>query len=322
MRIMLQIANRHKAGLARFLPELTLVVVTMIWGVTFLVVHNGLTMSGPLFLVGCRFAVAAVAAAAIAGRALRGLTRYELLAGLAIGGGIFGGHAFQAAGLQTITSSQSAFITAVYVPLVPLLQWALLGRPPRLASWIGIALATLGLVLVAGPGPGAGGLGFGRGEILTLVGALAIAAEILLIGRFAGTVDLARVATVQLAATALLAFATMPVAGEAIPGFSWPLAATVVGLGLASAGIQIAMNWAQATVSPTRATLIYAGEPVWAGIVGRIAGDRLGPAALAGGALIVLAVVVSELDLFRRRRSAQKPSSPGRSGTSTAAAAA
>lgn len=316
---MLHISNRHKAGVARFLPELTLVVVTMIWGVTFLVVHHGLAMSGPLFLVGGRFTIAALGAAAIAGRALGGLTRRELVAGAAIGCGIFGGHALQAAGLQTITSSQSAFVTAVYVPLVPLLQWALLGRRPRLASWAGIALATLGLVLVAGPG--ASGLGFGRGEVLTLLGAIAIAGEILLIGRFAGTVDLARVTAVQLAVTALLAFATMPVAGETVPAFSWTLVAIVSGLGLASAGIQIAMNWAQATVSPTRATLIYAGEPVWAGIVGRLAGDRLGPAALAGGALIVLAVVVSELDLFRKRK-AQKPSSPGSSGASTAAAAA
>jgi drug/metabolite transporter (DMT)-like permease len=317
---MLHTANRDKAGMRRFLPEMTLVVVTMIWGVTFLVVHHGLAMSGPLFIVGCRFAVAAVAAAAFAGRALRGLTRRELVAGAAIGCGIFGGHALQAAGLQTITSSQSAFITAVYVPLVPLLQWALLGRRPRLASWVGIALATAGLLLVAGPG--ASGLGAGRGEVLTLLGAIAIAAEILLIGRFAGRVDLARVTAVQLAVTALLAFATMPVAGEAVPAFSWTLAAIVAGLGLASAGIQIAMNWAQATVSPTRATLIYAGEPVWAGLVGRLAGDRLPASALAGGALIVVAVVVSELDPFRRRRPPQKPSSPGSSGASAAAAAA
>lgn len=315
---MLHMPNRHKTALARSLPELTLVFITMIWGVTFLVVHNGMTMSGPLFLVGCRFAVAALCAIALAGRALRGLTRRELLAGLAISLGIFGGHAFQAAGLQTITSSQSAFITAVYVPLVPILQWAFLGRRPRLASWIGVALAFTGLVLVAGPA--AGSLGLGRGEILTLVGAVAIAGEILLIGRFAGTVDLARVTAAQLAFTALLAFAAMPVVGEAAPTITWPLIATVVGLGLASAGIQIAMNWAQRTVSPTRATLIYAGEPVWAGLVGRIAGDRLPAAALAGGALIVLAVVVSELDL--RRRPAQKPSSVGSSGTSTAATAA
>ena len=320
MRIMLHTATRHKPGLRRHLPELTLVLVTMIWGVTFLVVHHGMTMSGPLFLVGCRFAVAALAAVAIAGRALRGLTRRELLAGIAIGAGIFGGHALQAAGLQTITSSQSAFITALYVPLVPIVQWAALGRRPRLASWIGIALAFGGLLLVAGPGMG--GLGPGRGEMLTLLGALAIAAEILLIGRFAGTVDLARVTVVQLAACSLFAFATMPVTGEAVPGFSWTLVAIVAGLGLASAGIQIAMNWAQRTVSPTRATLIYAGEPVWAGIVGRIAGDRLPTLALVGGALIVAAVVVSELDLRRKRRPDQKPTSAGSSGASTAAAAA
>jgi len=54
------------------------------------------------------------------------------------------------------------------------------------------------------------------------------------------------------------------------------------------------MNWAQKSVSPTRATLIYAGEPVWAGIVGRIAGERLPGLALLGGVLIVLAVIISE----------------------------
>ena len=78
--------------------------------------------------------------------------------------------------------------------------------------------------------------------------------------------------------------------------------ALVAGLGLASAVIQLAMNWAQRSVSPTRATLIYAGEPVWAGVVGRVAGERLPGLALLGAALIVLGVVVSELNLRRRRR--------------------
>ena len=72
------------------------------------------------------------------------------------------------------------------------------------------------------------------------------------------------------------------------------LLASALGLGAASAVIQLAMNWAQKSVSPTRATLIYAGEPVWAGIVGRIAGERLPGLALLGGALIVLAVIISE----------------------------
>lgn len=71
-----------------------------------------------------------------------------------------------------------------------------------------------------------------------------------------------------------------------------------------SAIIQLTMNWAQQSISPTRATVIYAGEPVWAGIVGRIAGEILPSLALLGGVLIVAGVLVSELKI--KRRSQQK----------------
>jgi drug/metabolite transporter (DMT)-like permease len=93
----------------------------------------------------------------------------------------------------------------------------------------------------------------------------------------------------------VLSFLMVVPTQEAIPDFSWLLLASALGLGAASAAIQVAMNWAQKSVSPTRATLIYAGEPVWAGLVGRIAGERLPALALLGGALIVAAVIVSEL---------------------------
>jgi hypothetical protein len=63
--------------------------------------------------------------------------------------------------------------------------------------------------------------------------------------------------------------------GESPPPYSDYLLYSAIGLGLASALIQLTMNWAQRSVSPTRATVIYAGEPVWAGIVGRLAGERL-----------------------------------------------
>ncbi|MNE98737.1 hypothetical protein D3C80_1973010 [compost metagenome] len=46
--------------------------------------------------------------------------------------------------------------------------------------------------------------------------------------------------------------------------------------------------------------MIYAGEPVWAGIVGRIAGERLPGLALIGAGLIVLGVIVSELRIRRK----------------------
>ncbi len=283
--------------------ELVLVFITMLWGGTFLLVHNVMTVSGPMFFVGLRFAAAALFVGVVSARALPGLTLTELKAGVLIGVSIMLGYGLQTMGLQTISSSQSAFITALYVPFVPVLQWLVLGRRPGLMPSIGICLAFLGLMLLAGPEGGT--LHFSEGELVTLVCAIAIAGEIILISRYAGQVDVRRVTVVQLATASLLSFLMIVPTQERIPDFSWLLLASALGLGAMSAVIQVAMNWAQKSVSPTRATLIYAGEPVWAGIVGRLAGERLPGVALIGGLLIVIAVVVSELKVRRLRENAE-----------------
>ena len=277
--------------------EVALVVITMIWGGTFLVVHRAMAHSGPLFFVGLRFVVAAAVTLAVLRPAMSRLTRTELLAGAAVGVTIFLGYALQTIGLQTIPASQSAFITALYVPMVPLLQLAVFRSVPPLAGWLGIGLAFAGLMLLAGPE--AGQLSLDPGEVMTLLGAAAIAAEILLIGRYAPAVDSRRFTVVQLAVAGGLSLALMPVAGESVPAFSWVWLGAALGLGAATALIQLTINWAQRTVSPIRATVIYAGEPVWGGVFGRLAGERLPALALLGALLIVAGVLVSE---WRPRR--------------------
>jgi drug/metabolite transporter (DMT)-like permease len=155
-----------------------------------------------------------------------------------------------------------------------------------------VLLAVIGLMLIAAPEKG---FALGRGETLTLVSTLAIALEIIFISLWAGRVDVARVTVVQLAVTSLLAFAAMIPAGEAVPPFNETVILSACGLGLMTAVIQLVMNWAQQSVSATRATLIYAGEPVWAGLIGWIAGERLPATALLGGALVVAAMIISEI---------------------------
>ena len=284
--------------------EALLILITMFWGGTFLAVQYAVTLSDPFFFVGLRFATAAIAVALISLKSLRGLTLKELKAGVAIGVAIAMGYSLQTWGLQSISSSKSAFITAMYVPLVPLLQWLCLGRIPGIMSCVGIVLAFIGLILLAGPGDNL--LALGPGEIITLVGAIAIAAEIILISAWAGQVDVKRVTVVQLATASLVAFGAMVPAGEAVPALSPGLIIVALGLGIFSAIIQVTMNWAQKSVSPTRATVIYTGEPVWAGIFGRIAGERLPVLALLGGVFIVVGVLVSELKLKRKRKAASE----------------
>ena len=139
-------------------------------------------------------------------------------------------------------------------------------------------------------------------------------AEIILIGLYAKKVDSRRVTFVQLLTAGLVSFALMPIMGEAVPAFSWLWAGAAIGLGLASAIIQLTMNWAQKSVSPTRAPVISAGEPVWGGIVGRLAGDRLPALALAGAGLIVAGVLASEAKFGRgkktRQTDAKRPAPP------------
>lgn len=292
-------ASNSRLSLRITRQELVLIFITMVWGGTFLVVHRAMSHSGPFFFVGLRFATASLLLAFFFRRYLRHMTWLEVKAGALIGVSIAGGYGLQTWGMQTISSSQSAFLTALYVPVVPLLQWVFLRRPPGLMAWIGIMLAFTGLVLVAGPQDGS--LTLNAGEIATLLSTLAIAAEIILISRFAGQVDVRRVTLIQLMVASACAFVFMIPNGESVPTISTPLLLSALGLGAASALIQVTMNWAQRSVSPTRATVIYAGEPVWAGVVGRIAGERLPAAALLGGALIVCGVIVSELRLRRKK---------------------
>lgn len=287
--------------------EAALLAITAVWGSTFLLVHWAMEHSGPWFFVGIRFLVAGLISIVIFRRALRGIRWRDIGAGVAIGAMIHLGYGLQTVGLQTIDSSTSAFITAMYIPLVPFAQWAVFRRRPPALAFVGAGLAFVGLVLIAGPD--AMTLSLGSGEVLTMISTLPIAAEIILISVFAGRIDLGRITVVQLLTAGVLGILTMPVVGEAVPAFSWIWVGCAVGLGAASCLIQLTMNWAQKSVSPTRATIIYAGEPVWAAVIGRIAGERLPATALLGGALVVLGILASELKLVRRSRATASESS-------------
>lgn len=209
--------------------EIALIAVTAVWGSTFLLVHWAMQHSGPWFFVGIRFLIAGLISVVICRRALRGMRWRDIGAGVAIGVMIHLGYGLQTVGLQTIDSSTSAFITAMYIPLVPLAQWAVFRKRPPAMAFVGAALAFLGLLFIAGPDAFA--LTLGSGEILTLISTLPIAAEIILISVFAGRIDLGRITIVQLLTAGALGILTMPVVGEGLPEFSWIWVGCAVGLG-------------------------------------------------------------------------------------------
>jgi drug/metabolite transporter (DMT)-like permease len=147
-----------------------------------------------------------------------------------------------------------------------------------------------GLLLMAGP-IGHGNAGFT--DLLMVISAVCVAAEITLIGRYAARVDPRRLTVMECSSLALICLIGTALSAPAWPGFhpTWILSG--LGLGLASAGLQITVNWAQRFVPPTRATLLYTLEPVWAALFGTLLGERMGPVAMAGGALILASIALS-----------------------------
>lgn len=282
-------------------PHIAMIFVTMLWGTTYLLVKVGLTSSSPMFFVGCRFAAAFAAIGLFSFKHLIRCTKYDLFAAAAIGFSITIGYGSQTIGLQYITASESAFFTALFVPFVPFIMWLAFRKIPSKMSLLGIVLAFIGLVFLSGNSFTAISLNFG--QWITVLSAFAVATEIILISYFSPKVNLKSVTALQLMFASLFAFLSMPFVGETtIPSFSTTLVTLTVGLGIASALIQLVMNWAQRVVAPSTAAVIYAGEPVWAGIYGRMFGEILSPSALLGGTLVVISVLVSEYRPKKRRK--------------------
>src|SRR5260221_6258055 len=124
-----------------------LVLVTMIWGSTFLIVQHTIKLTGPFTFLTMRFSIGALALALIFHKRLAQITRTEILTGSIIGLFLFGAYALQTTGLQYTTSSKAGFITGMYVPLVAILAVPMLRQKPTLGGMLGVILS------VAGPSP-------------------------------------------------------------------------------------------------------------------------------------------------------------------------
>ena len=124
--------------------DIALAICSLLWGVTFVVVRNALKHISVFLFLAVRFSLATLLMALFRPAGLRNLKKDELFAGTALGLFMFGGYAFQTAGLQYTTPAKSGFVTGSSVVLVPLLLAVFWKR--RLTAWIyvGRSLRSLG----------------------------------------------------------------------------------------------------------------------------------------------------------------------------------
>ena len=225
----------------------------------------------------------------------------EWRGGFFIGCCIFGVYTLQTIGLDSIPSSTSAFLTGLYVAFVPLLQWIVFKNVPQPITIVTIVLAFAGMTLFANPFS----VSFSGqiGEWVTVLSALICAAEILSISYFAKGCRPLQLSFTQLITVAALASATL-LWHEPIRPTQWcsGLLICITALAAIVSFVQFGIGWALKYVSALRATLIYALEPVFAGIIGWLAGEYFGVTEITGAILIVFAVLVSAWRPNKRKK--------------------
>jgi drug/metabolite transporter (DMT)-like permease len=281
-----------------------LVLVTAVWGITFVQVKDAVALY-PLFaFLAVRFAIASLVLAVPAAPRLRSLGRSGGTAGAALGLLLALGYALQTAGLDRTTVSSAGFITGLYVVFTPLLALVLFRARVGVAVWLGVGLALVGLGLLSGVGAGDP-----LGDALVLAGSAAYSLQIVLMERYAPRYDAIAFTQAEMLA-AFGGFAVVALAaGQVEVPRGWTVwgALLVTGIFASALGFLV-QTWAQRRTSATRTALAFALEPVFAGIFGFwLAGDRLGAMGWAGCAVIMAGIVVAEPEAGRtlRRRVAR-----------------
>ena len=273
------------------MPLLALILVTAIWGVTFVQVKDAVEIY-PLFaFLAVRYAIATGALALVGGRRVLALGRSGFLAGAVLGVLLGLGIGLQTAGLERTTVSSTGFITGLYVVLTPLFGLLLFRTRVGLEVWAGVVLAIAGLALLSGVPVGSPG-----GDLLVLISTGAQALQIVMVERYASRYDAIALVLVQMGAC----FAGFLAIALALGHLEVPHGRTVWGALLvtgvfASALAYLIQVWAQRRISAARIAIVFSLETVFAVLFGYwLADDRLGLLGWGGCAVILAGIAVAE----------------------------
>jgi drug/metabolite transporter (DMT)-like permease len=269
---------------------LILLSLTVIWGFTFPLVQAALRSASPMVFVGMRFALASLLFPLLVWPRTFRLNRGLIGKGATLGLFLCGGYAFQTFGLSLTTAARSGFITGTLVPMTPLFAWLLFRTRISIPQLVAVLLAFAGTAVMAQPSAG----GFNLGDVLTLICAAFFALHVVFVGHWASPENDMQLTWLQIGTTAVLAGIIMPATAPRLAFSPLFIIALCVAAVLATTfGIWAQMRY-QPRVSATAAAIIYAMEPVFAGLAAWIIlGNVPSPATLFGAGLIFCGMLLS-----------------------------
>ena len=286
--------------------DLGLLFVAIVWGCTFVPVQRALHSGDVFSFLFWRFLAASIFTYLACLRFGVKFDRGTIGRGVFCGLMLFCDFSCQTIALDYALSSTVAFILGLNVVIVPFLMLAFFGKKVGASAFGGAATALLGLYFLSGA---SGAVGFGIGERLTLVSAFAYALHIVFTGVCARKSNLYGFVIVQficVCVCALIAAVFTPhaefegeikVLGNLIfsPSFDFVFALVLTSIFATVAAFVIQTMAQNRGVSEIKTVLIFALEPVSAGIMGYAFGEKLSALQILGATLILAGILLSEL---------------------------
>ncbi len=280
-----------------------LLLTAVIWGSAFVAQRVGMDHVGPFLFNGVRFSLGALVLLPLVlrqkpivppeeGKAVRGGNRALVWGGGIAGVVLYTAAALQQAGLVYTTAGKAAFITGLYVIIVPILG-LLWGFRPRWGGWLGACLAVAGLYLLSVTED----FRLAPGDFLVLVSAFFWAVHVLILGWLSPRVRRLRLACIQFLVCAFLSLVSAalfePVTAEGLRGAAIPI---LYG-GLLSVGVAYTLQVvAQRHAPPVHAAVILSLEAVFGAVAGWIIlGEVLDLRAVVGCGLMLSGMLTAQL---------------------------
>lgn len=286
------------ANIPSWVYKLLIVLATIIWGFSFVVMKDVVAVLPPAWLLGMRFLFAgALLLVILRKRVMRFCSRKVVTYGFILGALDFTAFWLQTVGLKHTTPGINAFLTATYCVLVPFAWWLIARKRPTAFNIIAAIVAVCGIWLVSVSSSGET-LSIGFGEAMTLGCAVAFAAHIVAVSKFAQKCDALVLTVFQFIAEGALgivfgaATETFPGIAAFTPEIIGQMLFLAVFASVVAFGIQ---NVSLAHVPPTQVSLLLSLESVF-GVVFSILlyGEQMTLRLVVGFVLIFAAIVISE----------------------------
>ena len=272
-----------------------LLLTALIWGSAFAVVKNTLDSFPPAAIIAMRYAIATLLTAVSFRKHLRGMTRGDVARGAMVGLLLAAAYIVQTIGLQFTTAGKNAFLTTVYVLLVPFGCRVLFGQRLRRANYLaaGLMLAGIGLLSLEGE---IGGLNVG--DALTVLCGALFAGHIIAVERCQRETDVYALIVLQFGFAALyaLVYALLLERGRPLD-FNAGSVGGLLYLAIFSTTIAMSLqNIGQSMAPASHSAILLSLESVFGALFScLLLGEPMTPKILAGFAVIFAALMVNEL---------------------------